>query len=135
MNTKQNSYLRLVLLGAAVLLEGVAVVSVVLTIAFLPAATVYPRVISVAIIILPSLIGLLSRRMEVAILLAVLPFWVLAIVYSVIYIPLWTLDLIQVGVLVNRVAGASFLVGALGYIGWLLRRVLLGTTTSSLKAK
>lgn len=135
MNLKRNDVLRLITLAAVIVLEGFAVLSVILNIAFLPLATIYPSVVSVAVLVLPSLVGLLTRRLEAAILLALLPFWVLAVVYSAVYTPVWTLDLLQVGVLVNRVAGASFLVAGLAVIGWLLRRVLFGETISALRRR
>lgn len=131
MNMKRNDVLRLISLAAVVILEGFAMLSVVEKIAFLPLATIYPNVISLAVLLLPILVGLLTQRFEVAVLLALLPFLVLAAVYSTIYTPLWTLDLLQVGVLVGRVAGVSYVVGGLAIVGWLLRRVIVGKTISA----
>ena len=128
---KQNDVLRLIALAAVILLEGFAMLSVVLKIAFLPLATVYPNVLSVAILLLPILVGLLTRRFEAAILLALLPFLVLVVVYSSIYTPVWTLDLLQIGVLLGRVAGVSYVVSGLAFVGWLLRRIIVGKTISA----
>jgi hypothetical protein len=129
---KRNDVLRLIALAAVVLLEGFAMLSVVLNIAFLPLATIYPNVISVVVLLLPILVGLLTQRFEAAVLLALLPFLVLAVVYSAIYAPVWTLDLLQIGVLVGRVAGVSYVVGGLAIVGWLLRRIIVGKTISAL---
>ena len=127
----RGEIIRLSALGVAVLLEGAAVVSAVLRSAALPLGIFYPNFISVAVIVLPSVVGLLSRRLETALLLAVLPFWALAVVYSALYAPVWYQDLFQVGVLAGRVGGASVLLGVLGTLGWLLRRVLRGAGTGS----
>src|SRR5579859_4530848 len=117
---------RLSLLGFVVLLEGGAVISAVLRSASIPLGVFYPNVLSVAVILLPSVVGLLSRRLEVAILLAVLPFWALALVYSALFAPVWNVDLFQLGILASRVGGSSVLLGALGALGWLVRRVRRG---------
>ncbi|MGO8951527.1 MAG: hypothetical protein ACLQUY_28505 [Ktedonobacterales bacterium] len=130
LTTGQDDTIRLIALGVLVLLEGFAVVSTALNIVFLPLGTVYPNIASVAILILPVAIGLLSQRFEVAIVLAVLPFFVLAVVYTTVYAPVWNIDLFQLGVLAGRVAGAAFLLGGLGWFGWLLRRILLRPATS-----
>ncbi|HEV7126472.1 MAG TPA: hypothetical protein VGN32_03405 [Ktedonobacterales bacterium] len=129
--TQRGEIIRLVGLGVAVLLEAGAVLSVVLRAAFLPLGGLYPPVISVAIFVLPAIVGLLTRRFEVAVLLAVLPFWTLAIVYLAIRQPVWNIDLYSLGILASRVAGFTFLLGALGTLGWFLRRVIRGTTISS----
>jgi hypothetical protein len=128
---KQNDVLRLISLAALIILEGFAILSVVLNIAFLPLSTIYPNVISVAVLVLPFLIGLLTQRFEAAVLLALLPFLVLVVVYSAIYAPVWTLDLLQVGVLVGRVAGVSYVVAGLAIVGWLLRRIVHNRTISA----
>ena len=80
LTTGQNDIIRLVALGALVVLEGLAVVSTVLNVVFLPLGTIYPNIASVSILILPIIIGLVSQRLEVAIVLTVLPFVVLAVV-------------------------------------------------------
>lgn len=118
--------LRLVGLVLVVLLEGAATLSVVLKAAFLPIGTAYPYVISAASWVLPVLVGLLSRRFEAAVLLAVLPLWLLALVYLAVFAPVWNVDLFTLGVQAGRTAGVTFLVGGLGFFGWLIRRVLFG---------
>ena len=60
-----------------------------------------------------------------AIVLTVLPFFVLSVVYTAIYAPVWNIDLFQLDVLAGRVAGAAVLLGGFGWFGWLLRRILL----------
>ncbi len=97
---------------------------------FLPLGVIYPNVASVAILILPIIIGVVSRRWEVAIVLTVLPFFVLAVVYTTIYAPVWNIDLFQLGVLAGRVAGAIFLLGGLGWFGYLLRRIFMRGATA-----
>ena len=125
LTTGQNDIIRLVALGALVVLEGLAVVSTVLNVVFLPLGTVYPNIASVSILILPIIIGLVSQRLEVAIVLTVLPFVVLAVVYTTVFAPVWNIDLFQLGVQAGRVASAMFLLGGLGAFGWLLRRIFL----------
>jgi hypothetical protein len=121
---ERGELLRLIALGIAVLLEGVALLSVILNITFVP-IKVYPSIASVAVFVLPSIVGLLARRLEVAILLSLLPFYTLAVVYSLLFQPVWNVDLFTLGVLVQRVANTSVLLGVLGVMGWLLRRVIL----------
>ena len=128
--TSRNDLIRLIVLGILVILEGLALVSTVLNVVFLPLGVIYPNVASVAILILPIIIGVVSRRWEVAIVLTVLPFFVLAVVYTTIYAPVWNIDLFQLGVLAGRVAGAIFLLGGLGWFGYLLRRIFLRGTSS-----
>jgi hypothetical protein len=127
--TSQYSTIRLIALGVLVILEGLALVSTVLNVVFLPLGVIYPNVASVAILILPIIIGVVSRRWELAIVLTVLPFVVLAVVYTTIYAPVWNIDLFQLGVLAGRVAGAIFLLGGLGWFGYLLRRIFLRGST------
>jgi hypothetical protein len=121
---ERGELLRLIALGIAVLLEGAVLLSVILNITLVP-IKVYPSIVSVAVFVLPSIVGLLARRLEVAILLALLPFYTLAVVYSLLFQPVWNVDLFTLGVLVQRVANTSVLLGVLGVIGWLLRRVIL----------
>lgn len=125
LTTGQNDLIRLIILGLLVILEGLAMVSTILNVVFLPLGVAYPNVASVAILILPVIIGLVAQRMELAIVLTVLPFFVLAVVYTAVYAPVWNIDLFQLGVLAGRVAGTAFLLGGLGFFGWLLRRILI----------
>lgn len=120
------SKVRLVALGILVVLEGLTLLSVVLHTALLPVpATIYPAVISVLFFLLPLVIGFLCMRFEAAILLAILPFVVLAIIYVAIFAQPWTSDLFSLGVLAYRAASAIVLLGALGAVGWLVRRVFM----------
>ena len=121
---ERGELMRLIALGIAVVLEGAALVSVILNITLVP-IKIYPSVVSVAVLVLPSIVGLLARRLEVAVLLALLPFYTLAVVYSILFQPVWNVDLFTLGVLVQRVANTSVLLGVLAVIGWLLRRVIL----------
>ena len=130
LKTGQNDIIRLIALGVLVVLEGFAMVSTVLNVVFLPLGVVYPNVASVSILILPIGIGLVAHRLEVAIVLTVLPFLVLAVVYTTIYAPVWNVDLFQLGVQAGRVAGAGFLLGGLGAFGNLLRRIFLSKSPS-----
>lgn len=129
--TQQSETLRLVGLGVAVLLEGAAVLSVVLRATLLPLGILYPPVISVAIFVLPSVVGLLTRRFEAAVLAAVLPMWLLGVVYLGIRQPVWNIDLYDLGILASRVAGFSVLLGALATLGWFVRRLISGKAISS----
>lgn len=131
LKTGQNDIIRLIALGVLVVLEGFAMVSTVLNVVFLPLGVVYPNFASVSILILPIIIGLVAHRLEVAIVLTVLPFLVLAVVYTTIYAPVWNVDLFQLGVQAGRVAGAGFLLGGLGAFGNLLRRIFLSKSPSS----
>lgn len=121
---------QLIALAVAVLLESFAVISIVLRTSFLPLGPIYPNLVSVAVFVLPVVVGVLSRRLEIAVLLAVLPFWALSVVYLAVFAPLWYVDLFQIGVLAERVAGATILLGSLGLFGWLLRRVIPGLKTA-----
>jgi hypothetical protein len=135
MKRQDGDTLRLVALGAAVLLEAVALLSVVLQSAILPptlGSGIYPNVVSVAVFVLPSLVGLLSRRLATALLFGILPFWALAVVYLAIFAPIYVIDLIQLGVLAERVAATSILLALLAALGWVLRSVLFPQTTSTL---
>lgn len=130
LTTGQNDIIRLIVLGVVVILEGLAMLSTMLNIVLLPLGVAYPSVTSVAILILPIIIGLIAQRFEVAIVLTVLPFIVLAVIYTTIYAPVWNIDLFQLGTLAGRVAGAAFLLGGLGYFGWLLRRIFVRASSS-----
>ncbi len=122
-NLGRNDVIRMIALGVLVILEGLAVVSVLLNLVFIPIGPYYPNIASATILILPVIIGALSRRVEVAVVLTVLPFFILALVYTTVYAPVWNIDLFQLGVLAERVAGAAFLLGGLGAFGWMLRRI------------
>lgn len=130
LTTGQNDIIRLIVLGVVVILEGLAMLSTMLNIVLLPLGVAYPSVTSVAILILPIIIGVVAQRFEVAIVLTVLPFIVLAVIYTTIYAPVWNIDLFQLGTLAGRVAGAAFLLGGLGYFGWLLRRIFVRAASS-----
>jgi len=133
--TGRGDLIRMIALGALVIIEGLAVISTALNIVFLPIGTIYPNIASVSILILPVIIGALSRRLEVAVVLAVTPFFILALVYTTIYAPVWNIDLFQLGVLAQRVAGGGFLLGGLGLFGWLLRRIFVRYTTNRAAAR
>jgi hypothetical protein len=128
--TDSSDIIRLTGLGVLVLLEGLAVVSLALNVVFLPLGTIYPNIASVTVLVLPVAIGLLSQRFEVAIVLTVLPFFVLAVVYTTVFAPVWNIDLFQLGVLAGRVAGVGILLGGLGWFGWLLRRIFVNRAVS-----
>ncbi|MGH2504390.1 MAG: hypothetical protein ACRDID_17935 [Ktedonobacterales bacterium] len=127
---QRDDILRLVALGALVIIEGLAVVSTVLNLVFVPVGVIYPNIVSVAILILPALVGLVARRLEVAIVLAVTPFFVLALVYTTIFAPVWNIDLFQLGVLAGRVASTAFLLGGLGAFGWMIRKIFIRASDS-----
>ncbi len=122
---RRNDIIRLIALGALVALEGLAVVSVALNLVLLPIGTFYPNISSASILILPVLIGALSKRMEVAIVLTALPWFILALIYTTVYAPVWNIDLYYLGTLASRVAGVAFLLGGLGAFGRMLRRIVL----------
>lgn len=122
MTLERNNLPRLITLVVALLLESVSLLSVILNIALFP-GQIYANVASVAVFVLPSLVGLLSKRIEVALVLSVLPFWVLAVVYLAGFAPLWNVDLVTIGVLVQRAANTTLMLGLLGGFGWLVRRV------------
>lgn len=126
-NTPGWRSVRLIAQGALVVLEGLALVSTVLNIVFLPIGPVYPNIASVAVLVLPAIVGAFSRRLEVGIVLAVTPFFVLSVVYTAVFAPVWNIDLFQLGVLAGRVAGAAFLLGGLGAFGWMVRSIFLRT--------
>ena len=124
---------RLIGLSIVVLLEGAATLSIALKVSFLPVGTVYPSIISVAAWLLPVLVGLLSRRVEAAVLLTVLPVWLLALVYLAINGVVWHVDLFTLGVQAGRTAGVTFLVGGLGFFGWLIRRAVFGAKATQVQ--
>ena len=130
----RHELLRLILLATVVLLEAVAVLSVVLQTAFVPLGAGYANAIPIAVFVLPTVVGLLSRRFEAAIVLAVLPFWTTVLIYVGVYAPVYNTDLLQLGALAGPVAGSSFLLAGLGLLGWLIRRAALARRASALKA-
>ena len=125
LNTPAGRTVRLLAQGILVIIEGLVLVSTMLNIVFVKIGPIYPNVASALVLILPFLVGAISRRLEVAIVLAVTPFLVLALVYTTVYAPVWNIDLFQLGVLAERVAGAGFLLGGLGAFGWMVRRIFL----------
>lgn len=120
---RRDTTIRLIVLAVAVLLESAALLSVILNLAFFP-GQIYPNVVSVAVYVLPIIVGLLSKRLDTALVLAVLPFVVLAAIYLARFAPLWTIDLVQASVLVGRAANLIFILGLLSAFGWLVRRVV-----------
>lgn len=123
---------RVIALVVADLIEAVALLSVALRTQFVPLGGAYPAVVSAVVILMPTLIGLLSRRWEAAMVVAVLPFWVMGVVYQIVFTPVWNLDLLSIGnVLTPFVAVSAFAVG-LGYLGWLLRRIFFGRKSTEL---
>jgi hypothetical protein len=133
-NLERGELYRLIALNLAVLLEGAALLSIILRIGLLPIGTIYGNIVSVAVFVLPTVVGLLARRFEAAILLAVLPFWLIAVVYLARYAPPWNVDLFSLGPLAGRAADATLLLGGLGFLGWLLRRALFGAKSTSMPA-
>lgn len=123
-NTDRGDLIRLIGLGLTIVLEAFVLLSVLLNVEPIP-GELYQRVSSVAIFVLPSIIGLLCKRIEGAILLAILPFWVLAVIYLFRSAPVWNINLLTLGVLAERVASVSVLLAFLSILGWLLRRVLI----------
>lgn len=132
-NLERSDLFRLIVLGVVVVLESLAVLSVVLRAQLFPAGSIYPNIISVAVFVLPALVGLLSRRIEAAVLLAVLPFWLMGLFYLAVYAPVWNIDLFSLGVLVSRVAGATVFLGSFGVLGWLARRIFFGGKATSVQ--
>lgn len=130
---ERSELVRLILLGLVVVLESLAVLSVVLHTQLFPSGSIYPNIISVAVFVLPALVGLLARRIETAVLLAVLPFWLMGVIYLAIYAPVWNIDLFSLGVLVSRVAGTTVFLAVFGLLGWLLRRIFVGRKATSVK--
>ncbi|MFI5271915.1 MAG: hypothetical protein ACHQ4H_02630 [Ktedonobacterales bacterium] len=124
-SVNRDEAVRLIALALAVLLESAALLSVILNIALFP-GQIYPNVASVAVFVLPALVGLFAKRLDVALLLAVLPFFTLVVIYLARYAPLWTVDIVQLSVLVQRAANSMLILGLLSTFGWLVRRVLIG---------
>jgi hypothetical protein len=125
LNLSRDDIIRYIVQGVLTIIEGFTVVSVALNLVFLPIGTAYPNIASAAILILPVLVGSFSKRVEVAVVLAVLPFFILALVYTTVYTPIWNIDIVYLGTLAGRISGAAFLLGGLGAFGWMLRRIIL----------
>lgn len=131
---RRDNVIRLIALAVAVLLESAALLSVVLNLAFFP-GQIYPNIASVAAYLLPIIVGLLAKRLDTALVLAVLPFIILAAIYLARFAPLWTVDLVQLSVLVQRAANLILILGLLGAFGWLVRRVVSRLPFASFSAK
>ena len=67
-------------------------------------------------------VGMLAHRIEAAILLAALPFWLLIAVYLALFAPSWYLDLQGLSNLTERIVLTTFVCGILGAVGWRLGR-------------
>lgn len=130
----RDELFRLIGLSVVVLLEGAAALSIALNVAFLPLGAAYPYVISAASWLLPVLVGLLSRRFEAAILLAVLPVFLLVLAYLAIRALAWNEDFITLAAQAGSLAGSLILVGSLGFFGWLIRRIVFGTKSVRMPA-
>jgi hypothetical protein len=126
--------IRVAALGVAVVLEGAALLSLLLQSQFFRLGTIYPNFVSVAVFVLPSVVGFLARRLEAAIVLALLPFWITAVVYLAQTGAPWFVDLLQLGVLTERVAATTILLGVLGAFGWLVGRIMTGRAVASLRS-
>ncbi len=125
----RGELLRLLVLGVAVLLEGVAILSVVLNSEYLVTGKFYPNVISVLLFVMPTVIGLFSKRLVTALVLSALPWWVTSVIYLAEFGAVWNIDLFQLGVLAGRVAGMIVLLFALALFGWAIRRIFVKGTT------
>lgn len=130
----RTELLRLVALGAAVLLEGAAILSIVLNSEFLVTGKFYPNFISVLVFVMPTVIGLLSKRLVTALALAALPWWVTSVIYLAEFGAIWNIDLFQLGVLAGRVAGMIVLLFALALFGWAIRRIFVKQTAAGAAA-
>jgi hypothetical protein len=118
----RNDIIRLIVLGVVVLLEGLAVLSLILKQQFFSLGGIYANVISVAVFVLPLLIGVLSRRLTGAIFLVTLPFLITSIIYLGFFGDPYNIDLFQLGVLAGRVAAIGILLALLGTLGWIARK-------------
>ncbi len=118
----RNDIIRLVVLGVVVLLEGLAVLSLIFKQQFFSLGGVYANIISVAVFVLPLVIGVLSRRLTGAIFLATLPFLITSIIYLAFFGDPYNIDLFQLGVLAGRVAAIGILLALLGTLGWIARK-------------
>lgn len=118
----RNDIIRLVALGITVLLEGLAVLSLILKQQFFSLGGIYANIVSVAVFVLPLLIGLLSHRLTGAIFLATLPFLITSVIYLGFFGDPFNIDLFQLGVLAGRVAAIGILLAFLATLGWIARR-------------
>ena len=123
-----SDILRMSVLLLLVIIEGAVIASAALNVVFLQAGSLYPNLASIAILVLPLLIGGFSKQWEIAVVAATAPYLVLIIVYTAVYAPVFNIDLYQLGVLAGRVAGGGFLFGGLGALGLILRHVILRET-------
>jgi hypothetical protein len=118
----RNDIIRLVALGVAVLLEGLAVLSLIFKFQFFSLGGIYANVISVAVFVLPFVVGLLSHRLTGGIFLATLPFLISSAIYLGFFGDPFNIDLFQLGVLAGRVAAIGILLAFLATLGWIARR-------------
>jgi hypothetical protein len=121
--------LRLGGLAVAVLLEGAAILSIVLNSEFFVTGKFYANFISVLVFVMPTVIGLLSKRLVTALVLAALPWWVTSVIYLAEFGTVFNIDLFQLGVLAGRVAGMIVLLFALALFGWAIRAVFFRKET------
>jgi hypothetical protein len=124
----RGELLRVLALGIAVLLEGAAILSVVLNSEYLVTGKYYPNVISVLLFVMPTVIGLLSARLVTSLVLSALPWWITSVIYLAEFGAVWNIDLFQLGVLAGRVAGMIVLLFALSLFGWAIRRTFVKGT-------
>jgi hypothetical protein len=118
----RNDIIRLVVLGVVVLLEGLAVLSLIFKYQFFSLGGIYANIISVAVFILPVVVGVLSHRLTGAVFLATLPFLISSAIYLGFFGDPFNIDLFQLGVLAGRVAAIGILLAFLATLGWVARR-------------
>jgi hypothetical protein len=56
------------------------------------------------------------------------------LIYVGVYAPIYNTDLLQIGTLAGPVAASSFMLAALGLLGWLIRRTVTARGASTAKA-
>jgi hypothetical protein len=118
----RNDIIRLIALGVVVLLEGLAVLSLIFKYQFFSLGGIYANVISVAVFVLPFVVGVLSHRLTGAVFLATLPFLISSAIYLGFFGDPFNIDLFQLGVLAGRVAAIGILLAFLATLGWVARR-------------
>ena len=118
----RNDIIRLIVLGVVVLLEGLAVLSLIFKYQFFSLGGIYANIISVAVFVLPVVVGLLSHRLTGAVFLATLPFLISSAIYLGFFGDPFNIDLFQLGVLAGRVAAIGILLAFLATLGWVARR-------------
>ena len=118
----RNDIIRLVVLGVVVLLEGLAVLSLIFKYQFFNLGGIYANIISVAVFVLPVVVGLLSHRLTGAVFWATLPFLISSAIYLGFFGDPFNIDLFQLGVLAGRVAAIGILLAFLATLGWVARR-------------